>query len=59
MVIAAQDTLPFAEKMLQEYNTEDAISLTIALSLLASFLKILIDANLNAWSNVAAPGIKQ
>ena len=45
--------VPFAEKMLQEYNTEDAISLTIALSLLASFLKILIDANLNAWSNVA------
>ena len=53
VIIAAQDTLPFAEKMLQEYNTEDAISLTIALSLLACFLKTLIDANLNAWSNVA------
>ena len=42
--------------MLQEYNVEDAISLSIALTLLGSFLtfvKILFDANLKAWSNLS------
>ena len=41
--------------MLQEFSTEDVISLTISLSLLGSFLcflKFLIDANQRAWSNI-------
>ena len=42
--------------MLQEYNTEDAISLVITISLLCSllcFLKLLIDANRTAWSDLS------
>ena len=41
--------------MLQEFSTEDVISLAISLSLLGSFLcflKFLIDANRRAWSNI-------
>ena len=38
--------------MLQEFGSEDVVSLAVSLSLLGSFvcfLKILIDANLRAW----------
>ena len=41
--------------MLQEYRTEDVVTLIVALNLLGSFLcfvKLLINANLNAWSNI-------
>ena len=41
--------------MLQEFGSEDVVSLAVSLSLLGSFvcfLKILIDANLRAWRNI-------
>ena len=41
--------------MLQEFGSEDVVSLAVSLSLLGSFvcfLKILIDANLQAWRNI-------
>ena len=38
--------------MLQEFGSEDVVSLAVSLSLLGSFVKILIDANLQAWRNI-------
>ena len=41
--------------MLQEFGSEDVVSLAVSLSLLGSFvcfIKILIDANLRAWRNI-------
>ena len=41
--------------MLQQFTTEDVISLAFSLSLLGSFLcfiKFVTDANLRAWSNI-------
>ena len=41
--------------MLEQFTTEDVISLAFSLSLLGSFLcflKFLKDANLRAWSNI-------